>query len=315
VEPPVDLCWLRGGQLAVLRERSLDFIDPENEWSTTKHVVGVTASLAGIVGEASESSALILVAADWTPELGSNGHCVLRYDFRSGEARTLFTCAAGDRINRASLTPMAVLLHLVERNENRVVELALRDGTVRAIDWLGGPLFDAVAAPVGTTIAVRSLNGLEIVDLSTQSRLVITPLAELPSWSPFGQQLAFMRDDFELWLATGQELERVAWGDAPLIPRFKRRSTAPRWSPDGRLVCARISSMSLVDANFASSAEEWHARLGRERTALERSAKTALFDDFEGRELWATHIRVAVADLNARTVMLVDASGDQASVR
>jgi hypothetical protein len=102
--------------------------------------------------------------------------------------------------------------------------------------WDSGPLLVADGYP-----AIGSGNGVEILDLESGKKHLLTTFGVLPSWSPDGQTIAFTHKFYppgegEVWVipAAGGPARKIALGYKPC------------WAPDSRTVFFRSRSEGTI---------------------------------------------------------------------
>jgi len=113
-------------------------------------------------------------------------------------------------------------------------------------------LYDApttfTLSPCGKRLALGG-DSLNLLDLTSgdQRRLAHLEEVNTVSWSPDGETLAFLREDFELWTVStkpGFAAKMLIGFRGPLATGLERQGSyalAPTWSTDGRFFFAQLT--------------------------------------------------------------------------
>ena len=148
--------------------------------------------------------------------------------------------------------------------------------------------------------------GLHLLHLPSGKRRQLAGFGSSPSWSPDGTRIAFMGEDYQLWLAgpDNGRLQRLVWFEGRNYPTWLRKAgwaVAPAWSRDGRLLWFSLTKTrrrrpdpqaveSLTQHDFAEIPEE--QRQFSRRASIEMLRWGCVHKvgmvDFQDRRVWIT---------------------------
>jgi Tol biopolymer transport system component len=149
--------------------------------------------------------------------------------------------------------------------------------------------------------------GVHVVTLATGEQKRLSIYGSHPSWSPDGKRIAFMGEDYQVWMMEpgGGRPRVLAWCAGKNYPMLVRKSgwaVTPAWSPDGRLLWFTITKtrrlrkpdpamvQRIQESDFAEVPEE--QREASRKGSLERlywkSTHKVGIIDLEDRKVWMT---------------------------
>ena len=101
-------------------------------------------------------------------------------------------------------------------------------------------------SPDGSAFVCSGDQGLYLFSVPDGKPRKLSRAGNSPAWSPDGRRIAFMNEDYELWLLEPESgnLSKIAWMAGRNIRNGRRGgsyATEPVWSPDGRLLWFRLT--------------------------------------------------------------------------